>query len=92
MSILNESDILKGLSSLSNWNYGNNKIEKDYSFKNFAEALAFINRVGALAEKINHHPEIINEYNKVKLRLTTHDAKGITQKDFDLALAVDLIV
>ena len=88
---MNEFDIQKELTSLRNWNYVDNKIEKDFAFKNFAEALAFINRVGALAEKINHHPEIINEYNKVKLRLTTHDAKGITQKDFDLALAVNLI-
>ena len=91
MSKLNESDILRGLKSLSNWIYADNRIEKDYTFKNFAEALGFINRVGALAEKINHHPEIINEYSSVKLRLTTHDANGITQKDFDLALAVDLI-
>jgi 4a-hydroxytetrahydrobiopterin dehydratase len=88
---MNESAIQKGLTSLTNWFYVDNRIEKDFTFKNFVEALAFINKVGALAERINHHPEIANEYNKVKLRLMTHDAKGITQKDFDLALAVDLI-
>jgi 4a-hydroxytetrahydrobiopterin dehydratase len=91
MSIINEFDIQKELKSLTNWIYIDNNIEKDFTFKDFTEALAFINKVGALAEKLNHHPEIINKYNKVKLRLTTHDAKGITQKDFDLALAVDLI-
>jgi len=88
---MNEFAIQKELASLTNWIYVNNSIEKDFIFENFTEALDFINKVGALAEKMNHHPEINNVYNKVKLRLTTHDAKGITQKDFDLALAVDLI-
>ncbi|MBL0014287.1 MAG: 4a-hydroxytetrahydrobiopterin dehydratase [Flavobacterium sp.] len=91
MSIMNEFAIQKELASLTNWIYVNNSIEKDFIFENFTEALDFINKVGALAEKMNHHPEINNVYNKVKLRLTTHDAKGITQKDFDLALAVYLI-
>jgi len=88
---MNEFAIQKELASLTNWIYVNNSIEKDFIFENFTEALDFINKVGALAEKMNHHPEINNVYNKVKLRLTTHDAKGITQKDFDLALAVYLI-
>ena len=88
---MNERDIHQGLVSLTNWIYVDIYLEKDYAFNNFTEALAFINKVGALAEKVNHHPEIINIYNKVKLRLTTHDAKGITKKDFDLAFAVDLI-
>jgi len=86
---MNEFAIQKELASLTNWIYVNNSIEKDFIFENFTEALDFINKVGALAEKMNHHPEINNVYNKVKLRLTTHDAKGITQKDFDLALAVE---
>ena len=88
---MNESSINKQLQLLNNWSYVDNAIEKNYSFKNFAEALLFINKVGAIAEKLNHHPELFNTYNKVKLRLTTHDAHGITQKDFDLAAAVDAI-
>ncbi len=88
---MNESSIKKQLQLLNNWSYVDNAIEKNYSFKNFAEALLFINKVGAIAEKLNHHPELFNTYNKVKLRLTTHDAHGITQKDFDLAAAVDAI-
>jgi 4a-hydroxytetrahydrobiopterin dehydratase len=91
MTTMNESSIKKELQLLNNWSYVNNAIEKNYSFKNFAEALLFINKVGAIAEKLNHHPELFNAYNKVKLRLTTHDAHGITQKDFDLAAAVDAI-
>lgn len=88
---MNESSVKKQLQLLNNWSYVNNAIEKNYSFKNFAEALLFINKVGAIAEKLNHHPELFNAYNKVKLRLTTHDAHGITQKDFDLAVAVDAL-
>lgn len=91
MTVLNESIVKKELLLLNNWSYIDNAIEKNYSFKNFAEALAFINKVGAIAEKMNHHPELFNVYNKVKLRLTTHDADGVTQKDFDLAAAVDAI-
>jgi 4a-hydroxytetrahydrobiopterin dehydratase len=88
---MNESTIRKELEFLLNWYYINKAIEKEFSFINFAEALVFINKVGAIAEKMNHHPEIFNEYNKVKLRLTTHDAQGITQKDFELALAIDFL-
>jgi 4a-hydroxytetrahydrobiopterin dehydratase len=91
MTTMNESSIKKQLQLLNNWSYVDNAIEKNYSFKNFAEALLFINKVGAIAEKLNHHPELFNTYNKVKLRLTTNDAHGITQKDFDLAAAVDAI-
>jgi len=86
---MNESVINKQLELLNNWSFVDNAIEKNYSFKNFVEALIFINKVGAIAEKMNHHPELFNVYNKVKLRLTTHDANGVTQKDFDLAAAVD---
>ena len=88
---MNESSINKQLQLLNNWSYVDNAIEKNYSFKNFAEALAFIIKVGDIAEKMNHHPELLNVYNKVKLRLTTHDAHGVTQKDFDLAAAIDSI-
>lgn len=88
---MNESIIEKELEFLNNWVYEDNAIEKNYSFKNFAEALAFINKVGVIAEKMNHHPELFNVYSKVKLRLTTHDANGVTHKDFDLASAIDAI-
>lgn len=91
MTAINESIIKKELQLLNNWSYIDNAIEKNFSFKNFAEALVFINKVGAIAEKMNHHPELFNVYNKVKLRLTTHDAHGVTQKDFELASAVDSI-
>ncbi len=88
---MNETIIKKQLQLVNSWSHIDEAIEKNYSFKNFAEALLFINKVGAIAEKMNHHPELFNTYNKVKLRLTTHDAHGITKKDFDLAAAIDAI-
>ncbi len=73
------------LEKLENWHFKENAIERNFLFKNFSQSLAFIVQVGLLAEKANHHPEIFNIYNKVQLRLSTHDAGGVTDKDFDLA-------
>ena len=77
------------LSKLENWAFVNDGIEKKFEFKNFSEALAFIVQVGLLAETKNHHPELFNVYNKVNIRLSTHDAKGVTDKDFGLAKAIE---
>jgi 4a-hydroxytetrahydrobiopterin dehydratase len=73
------------LEDLKDWHFNANGIEKKFLFKNFTEALGFIVRVGVLAEKMNHHPELFNVYNKVNIRLSTHDAGGLTDKDFKLA-------
>jgi 4a-hydroxytetrahydrobiopterin dehydratase len=91
MNLLNESAIQNELKNLKNWNLIENAIEKEFVFKNFSQALGFLVQVGVKSEKMNHHPEIYNVYNKVKLRLTTHDANGVTQKDIDLALAIEQI-
>ncbi|OYX83098.1 MAG: 4a-hydroxytetrahydrobiopterin dehydratase [Flavobacteriales bacterium 32-34-25] len=77
------------LSKLENWIFLNDGIEKKFEFKNFNQALAFIVQVGLLAETKNHHPELFNVYNKVNIRLSTHDAKGVTDKDFDLAKVIE---
>ncbi|MCL6461507.1 MAG: 4a-hydroxytetrahydrobiopterin dehydratase [Flavobacterium micromati] len=82
-------EVLKGL---NNWEFNNNGIEKDFKFKNFTEALGFIVQVGVNAEKNNHHPELFNVYNKVTIRLTTHDADGVTEKDIDLAKAIEKLL
>jgi len=73
------------LENLKEWHFNENAIEKDFKFKNFTQALGFIVQVGVLAERMNHHPELFNVYNKVKIRLNTHDSGGVTTKDFDLA-------
>jgi 4a-hydroxytetrahydrobiopterin dehydratase len=89
MKALTEELIKKELQNVADWIYNDNAIEKKLVFKNFMEALAFIVKVGVLSEKRNHHPELYNVYNKVTIRLTTHDINGVTMKDFDLAKAIN---
>jgi len=89
MSAYNEKTAESLLSELDNWNFFKDGIEKEFLFKDFNQALAFIVQLGMLAEKHNHHPELHNVYNRVSVRLTTHDANGVTFKDFDLAKAID---
>ncbi|MES2544890.1 MAG: 4a-hydroxytetrahydrobiopterin dehydratase [Bacteroidota bacterium] len=80
------------LKNLKNWTFNDKGIEKKFEFKDFSEALAFIVKVGLAAEKRNHHPELFNVYNKVNIRLSTHDANGVTDKDFDLAKAIEKLL
>ncbi len=75
-----------------NWLAKDNKLTKTFEFKDFIEAFSFLSKVALLAEKFDHHPEIFNVYNKVVLSLQTHDAGNtITQKDYDLADAIDAL-
>lgn len=72
------------------WLEQNNKLYQSFTFKDFNEAFAFMTKVAALAEKMNHHPTWSNTYNKVEIWLSTHDAGDVvTQKDEDLAEAID---
>ena len=89
MDTYNEKTALPLLENLKNWHFNENGIEKKFVFKNFTEALGFIVKVGVLAEKMNHHPELFNVYNKVNIRLSTHDANGLTDKDFGLATQIE---
>lgn len=66
-------------------------IEKSFRFKDFSQAFAFMTRVAEAAEQANHHPDWSNSYNKVTIALSTHDAGGVTQKDIDLARAIETI-
>ena len=73
------------LSKLSDWKIEGGELVRTFNFKDFRESLAFVNRVGELAEAAGHHPDIDIRYNKVRLALVTHDAGGLTAKDFELA-------
>jgi 4a-hydroxytetrahydrobiopterin dehydratase len=73
------------LASLKGWNIEAGELVQTFQFKDFLAALRFVNGVGKLAEQAGHHPDIDIRYNRVRLALTTHDAGGLTQKDFDLA-------
>lgn len=92
MNTYNEQTALPVLKDLTDWKFNNNGIEKKFVFKNFSQALGFIVQVGLLAEKQNHHPELFNVYNKVNIRLSTHDANGLTDKDFNLAEAIEKLL
>ena len=73
----------------NNWEQIPGKLVKTFQFKDFEEALKFINSVGQIAESMNHHPKIVNLYNTVTIELWTHDQKAITDMDFKLADEID---
>ena len=75
----------------NNWKEINGRLTKEFKFKNFKEALVFINKVGEHAENINHHPKIINVYSSVIIELWTHDKDAITELDHALSGLIDEI-
>ena len=90
MTLLTQDEITKKLSSLSGWMRDGNEIAKQFQFKDFVEALSFVNKAGAEAEKMNHHPDIfIHSWNKVKITISTHSEGGITKKDFQLVEKIE---
>jgi 4a-hydroxytetrahydrobiopterin dehydratase len=89
MSRLDDPGIAQALRQTQGWERAGAEIRRTYRFGDFREALAFVNRVGELAERAGHHPDIDIRYNTVTLALTTHDAGGLSAKDFELARAID---
>jgi 4a-hydroxytetrahydrobiopterin dehydratase len=85
---LDESEIARGLEG-SEWAREGDAILRTFRFAGFREALAFVNAVGELAEERDHHPDIDIRWNRVRLRLSTHSAGGLTPMDFELAQAID---
>ena len=77
------------LKALENWSLHEAKLNRAFKFANFVEAIGFITRAAIEAEKMDHHPEWCNDYNKVNVQLTTHSAGGITELDFALARIMD---
>jgi 4a-hydroxytetrahydrobiopterin dehydratase len=74
------------------WNKENNQLKRSFQFSNFIEAFAFMSQVAMIAEKMNHHPNWTNQYNKVDIALNTHDAGDVvTEKDYKLAEAIDKV-
>jgi len=84
---LTDTEVAMRLESLPEWRVESGELTRTFAFKDFVGSLAFVNKVGELAEKAGHHPDIDIRYNRVRLALVTHDAGGITEKDFDLAAA-----
>ncbi|MDJ0622524.1 MAG: 4a-hydroxytetrahydrobiopterin dehydratase [Desulfocapsaceae bacterium] len=90
-NIATSADIDKFLSDHPDWIRADNGLHRDFKFRNFREAFGFMTEVALIAEKQNHHPEWSNVYNKVDVKLTSHDVGGITERDFDLAGKMDVI-
>jgi 4a-hydroxytetrahydrobiopterin dehydratase len=82
---LDQEQIQTSLASLPEWKLERGELVRTLTFKDFLEAMKFVNQVADLAEKAGHHPDIDIRYNKVRLALVTHDAGGITQSDISLA-------
>ena len=81
-----------GLKEISGWALKDGKLHRELKFKNFGQAWGFMTQVAILAEQANHHPEWSNVYNRVTIDLTTHEAGGISQRDFDLAKKINEIL
>ncbi len=91
MSLLSDADIEHRLQGVPDWHAGEARtIGRELSFANFADAIAFVNRVAEAAEVANHHPDILlHGWNKVRLTLSTHSVGGLTDADFQLAAQID---
>nr|WP_115816459.1 4a-hydroxytetrahydrobiopterin dehydratase [Winogradskyella eximia] len=92
MMKLDDNTIEKKLSQLPEWEYYDNAIHTEYEFENFKDCFSAMSRIAFECEALNHHPNWSNIYNVLKISLSTHDADGVTDKDFQLAQAIETIV
>ena len=93
MNVLSSQEIEKKLGEITGWSFESNSIGKEFQLKDFVSALAFVNKIGDEAEKMDHHPDIfIHSWNKVKITISTHSAGGVTQNDFNLAKKIESLV
>jgi 4a-hydroxytetrahydrobiopterin dehydratase len=89
---LSDAEIERRLGDLNDWAYQGDTIRKTFRLGSFPAAIAFVTQIGFLAEAAGHHPDIDIRWRRVALALTTHDAGGLTDKDFDLAAQIDEIL
>jgi len=88
---LSDDQIEAALRALPEWSHVADTIQRTYVFKDFLVSIRFVNAVAVEAERVQHHPDMLIRYSRVTMTLSTHDANGITQKDFALAKASDAI-
>lgn len=91
MDRLEEAEVEGRLEGMAGWRRAGDEIRKSYTFKDFTGAIEFVRRVGERAEVVQHHPDIDIRYTRVDVGLSTHDAGGLTEKDFSLARDVDAL-
>jgi 4a-hydroxytetrahydrobiopterin dehydratase len=89
---LTDPEIAAAVTRLPGWSVANGKLHREFAFDDFAAAFAFMTRVAVLAEDRDHHPDWSNVYNRVTIDLHTHDAGGITEKDCELASAIERVL
>jgi len=92
MEKMTEKEIEKKLNKLDGWDYVDGAIETSFEFKNFKEAFSVMTRIAFECEAQGHHPDWNNVYNSLHIRLNTHDAEGVTEKDFKLAESIEGII
>ena len=92
MMRVSEAEIIEELKKLEGWNIKDNKLHKECQFDSFNQAFGFMTRAAMEIEKMNHHPEWFNVYNRITIDLTTHDAGGITNNDLNLARILNSLV
>jgi Pterin-4a-carbinolamine dehydratase len=89
---LDPEAIKRRLKKLEGWRFEGNSLVRELEFDDFDAAISFIVKLAPVANKLDHHPDIYNSYNKVRLSLTTHDEGGVTEKDFELATQINLLL
>ena len=92
VSLIEKNQLDSFIEKNPSWIIDNKTIKKEFKFENFIEAFGFMSKVALLSEKIDHHPDWQNIYNKVKINLTTHDKGGITTNDTKLAESIDRLI
>ncbi len=89
---LSDAEVTQRLQALPGWTVAGGRLHRDLQFRDFSEAFGFMARVALLAEKMDHHPDWSNVYNRVTIELMTHDAGGLTTLDFDLAGKISALI
>jgi 4a-hydroxytetrahydrobiopterin dehydratase len=92
MKPLQDSEVEARLEKFEGWSFNENAIHTKLEFENFKEAFAAMTRIAFEAEALQHHPEWFNVYNNLEISLSTHDAEGVTDKDFELAERIEKII
>ena len=92
VSLIEKNELDSFIEKNPSWIIDDKTIKKEFKFENFIEAFGFMSKVALLSEKIDHHPDWQNTYNKAKINLTTHDKGGITTNDIKLAESIDKLI
>lgn len=92
MKAYSEEEVKEKLTKFEGWQYQENAIHTAFEFENFKEAFTIMTRIAFEAERLQHHPDWSNVYNRIDITLSTHDAGGVTKKDFELAGVIDSLI